>query len=160
MLYSYAECTCLLTIWLNQIFPTINLTLTTYLGHNCIVFENFISSVGDLRVYSNAILSIKMCSCISLSLKSAKIKIPGNIVIRLWHINNVMSYEDFHYITIFLAKGIWKVHIFQHLFVCFQTSVYTLREFHKNRDNRCQSVSIVDLTVADICFTGSASRRQ
>jgi hypothetical protein len=27
------------------------------------------------------------------------------------------------------------VHIFRHLFVCFQTSVYTLGEFHKNRNN-------------------------
>jgi hypothetical protein len=33
-----------------------------------------------------------------------------------------------NYITIFLAEGIWKVHIFRHLFVCFQTSVYTLGE--------------------------------
>ena len=40
-----------------------------------------------------------------------------------------------NYITIFLAEGIWKVHIFRHLFVCFQTSVYTLGEFHKNRNN-------------------------
>ena len=37
--------------------------------------------------------------------------------------------------TICLAEGIWKVHIFRHLFVCFQTSVYTLGEFHKNRNN-------------------------
>ena len=27
------------------------------------------------------------------------------------------------------------MHIFRHLFVCFQTSVYTLGEFHKNRNN-------------------------
>jgi hypothetical protein len=43
------------------------------------------------------------------------------------------------------------VHIFRHLFVCFQTSVYTLGEFHKNRNNSTVfeelSVSIVDLTV-------------
>jgi hypothetical protein len=49
----------------------------------------------------------------------------------------------------FLAEGIWKVHIFRHLFVCFQTSVYTLGEFHKNRNNSTVfeelSVSIVDL---------------
>jgi hypothetical protein len=37
-----------------------------------------------------------------------------------------------NYIIIFLAEGIWKVHIFRHLFVDFQTSVYTLGEFHKN----------------------------
>jgi hypothetical protein len=53
---------------------------------------------------------------------------------------------------------------FRHLFVCFQTSVYTLGEFHKNRNNSTVfeklSVSIVDLTVSNICFTGSASRRQ
>jgi hypothetical protein len=35
----------------------------------------------------------------------------------------------------FLAEGIWKVYIFRHLFVCFQTSVYTLGEFRKNRNN-------------------------
>jgi hypothetical protein len=43
------------------------------------------------------------------------------------------------------------------------TSVYTLGEFHKNRNNSTVfeelSVSIVDLTVANICFTGSASHR-
>jgi hypothetical protein len=58
-----------------------------------------------------------------------------------------------NYITIFLPKGIWKVHIFHHLFVCFQTSVYTLGEFHKNRNNSTVleelKVSIVDLTVAN-----------
>ena len=56
------------------------------------------------------------------------------------------------------------MHIFRHLFVCFQTSVYTLREFHKNRNNSTVfeelSVPLVDLTVPNICFAGSASRRQ
>ena len=56
------------------------------------------------------------------------------------------------------------MHIFRHLFVCFQTSVYTLGEFHKNRNNSTVfkelSVSVMDLTVANIRFTGSASRRQ
>ena len=56
------------------------------------------------------------------------------------------------------------MHIFCHLFVCFQTSVYTLREFHKNRNNSTVfeelSVSSVDLTVANICITGSTSCRQ
>jgi len=56
------------------------------------------------------------------------------------------------------------VHIFRHLFVCFQISVYTLEEFHANRNNSTVfeelSVSIVDWTVANIRFTGSASRRQ
>ena len=69
-----------------------------------------------------------------------------------------------NYITIFLAKGIWKLHIFLPLFVCFQTSVYTLGEFHKNRNNSTVfeelSVSIVDLTVAIICFIGSTLHRQ
>ena len=41
------------------------------------------------------------------------------------------------------------MHIFRHLFVCFQTSVYTLGEFHKNRNNSTVfdelSVSVVDL---------------
>jgi len=50
MLYSYAECTYLQTIWLTQILPTMNLTLTTYLADNCIVFENFTASIGDLMV--------------------------------------------------------------------------------------------------------------
>ena len=39
---------------------------------------------------------------------------------------------------------------FRHLFLCFQTSVYTLGEFHKNRNNSTVfeelEVSIVDLT--------------
>jgi hypothetical protein len=56
------------------------------------------------------------------------------------------------------------IHVFRHLFVCFQTSVYTLGEFHKNRNNSTVfeelEVSIVDLMVANIRFTGSASRRQ
>jgi hypothetical protein len=50
------------------------------------------------------------------------------------------------------------------LFVCFQTSVYTLGEFHQNRNNSTVfeelSVSIVDLTVANICFTSFDLRRQ
>ena len=69
-----------------------------------------------------------------------------------------------NYITIFLAEGISKVHIFRHLFVCFQISVYTLEEFHKNRNNSTVfeelSVSIVEFMVANIRFTGSISRRQ
>jgi hypothetical protein len=48
------------------------------------------------------------------------------------------------------------VHTFHHLFVCFQTSVYTLGEVHQNRNNSTVfeelSVSNVDLTVANICF--------
>ena len=56
------------------------------------------------------------------------------------------------------------MHIYCHLFVYFQTSVYTLGEFHKNRNNSTVfeelSVSIVDLMVANIRFTGSVSRRQ
>ena len=44
----------------------------------------------------------------------------------------------------------------------FQTSVYTLGEFHNNRNNSTVieelEMSIVDLTVANIRFTGSASR--
>ena len=32
---------------------------------------------------------------LSLGLKITNIKISGNIVERLWHINNVTSYEDF-----------------------------------------------------------------
>jgi hypothetical protein len=60
------------------------------------VFENFTASIGDLMVEftvdADAILNIKMYSCISLGLK---ITIPRNIVERLWHINNMTSYEDF-----------------------------------------------------------------
>ena len=45
------------------------------------------------------------------------------------------------------------MHIFRHLFVCFQTSVYTLGEFLKNRNNSTVfeelEVSIVDLMVAN-----------
>jgi hypothetical protein len=53
------------------------------------------------------------------------------------------------------------VHIFRHLFVCFQTSVYTLGEFHKNRNNSTVfeelELSIVDLMVANIRFTAFAT---
>ena len=49
------------------------------------------------------------------------------------------------------------MHIFRLLFVCFQTSVYTLGEFHKNMNNSTVfeklSVSIVDLTVVNIRLT-------
>jgi hypothetical protein len=62
-------------------------------------------------LHSNALLNIKMYSCISLGLKITQIKIPRNIVERLWQISNVTSNED------------------------FQISVYTLGEFHKNRKN-------------------------
>ena len=68
-----------------------------------------------------------------------------------------------NYTAIFLAEGIWKVHIFRHLFVCFQTSVYTLGEFQKNRNNSTVFqellVPIVDLMVTNIRLTGSVSRR-
>ena len=47
--------------------------------------------------------------------------------------------------TIFFAEGIRKVHIFRHSFVCFQTSVYTLGEFHKNRNN---SIVFEELSVS------------
>ena len=46
-------------------------------------------------LHSNAMLNIKMYSCISLGLKITQIKIPRNIVERLWHRNNVTSYEEF-----------------------------------------------------------------
>ena len=82
-------------------FPTMNLTLTTYylclssfhsLTIDALKFSNTVS-----YLHSNAILNIKMFTCISLGLKITKIKIPQNIVERLWHINNVMSYEDFQF---------------------------------------------------------------
>jgi hypothetical protein len=44
----------------------------------------------EFTIHSNAILNIKMYSCISLGLKFTKSKIPGNIVERPWHINNVL----------------------------------------------------------------------
>jgi hypothetical protein len=66
-----------------------------------------------------------------------------------------------NYITIFLAEGISKVHIFRLLFACFQTSVYTLGEFHKNRNNSTVfeelEVSIVDLTVANAVLLATRS---
>ena len=53
------------------------------------------------------------------------------------------------------------MHIFRHLFSSFQTSGYTSGEFRQNRNNSAVfeelSVSIVDLTVANIRFTGSNS---
>ena len=68
-----------------------------------IVRSSVILLLPLFTVHSNAILNIKMYSymlkkkmysCISLRLIITKIKIPGNIVERLWHINNVTSYED------------------------------------------------------------------
>ena len=48
-----------------------------------------------------------------------------------------------------VKRSILKVHIFRLLFVCFQTSVYTLGVFHENRNNSTVFeellVSIVDL---------------
>ena len=38
-----------------------------------------------------------MYSCISLGLTITEIKIPGNIIERLWHVNDVTSYEDFQF---------------------------------------------------------------
>jgi hypothetical protein len=53
------------------------------------------------------------------------------------------------------------VHIFRHLFVCFQTSVYTLGEFHKNRNISTVfeelEVSIVDLTVINAVLLATRS---
>ena len=46
-------------------------------------------------LHYNAILNIKMYSCISLGLKIKQNKIPRNIVEQLWHRNNVTSYEEF-----------------------------------------------------------------
>ena len=86
----------------------------------------------------------------------------GYILVSTAHSNTSLNHLLMDYF--FLAEGIWKVHIFRHLFVWFQTSVYTLGEFHKNRDNSTVfeelSVSIMDLTVINICFTVSASRCQ
>jgi hypothetical protein len=59
--YSYAECTCLQTKWLTQIFPTMNLTLTAYLEDNCIVFENFTASIGDLMVANRVYYPLVSC---------------------------------------------------------------------------------------------------
>ena len=70
--------------------------------------------------------------------------------------------KQLHYY--FFSGSNLKSAYIRHLFVCFQTSVYTFGEFHKNRNNSTVFekllVSIVDLTVANIHFTGSASRRQ
>ena len=53
------------------------------------------------------------------------------------------------------------MYIFRHLFVCFQTSMSTLGEFHMNRNNSTVfeelAVSLVDLTVATIRFTAHAT---
>jgi hypothetical protein len=43
--------------------------------------------------------------------------------------------SDYEFDADDLYLKICKVHVFRHLFVCFQTSVYTLGEFHKNRNN-------------------------
>ena len=49
-------------------------------------------------LHSNAVLNIKMYSCISLGPKITQIKIPGNVVDD-WEINNMTSYEDFQFKT-------------------------------------------------------------
>ena len=78
------------------------------------------------------------------------------VLLYIWHVG-------FHVFKMAnpLAEGIWKLHIFRHLFVCFQTSVYSLGEFHKKRNNITVfeelSVSIVGLTVANIRFTAFAT---
>ena len=82
-----------------------NLTLTAYLGDNCIVFENFTASIVDLMgEFHNNRNNSTVFNELSVS---------------------IVDLTDY-----FLAEGIWKVHVFRHLFVCFQTSVYTLGEFH------------------------------
>ena len=49
-----------------------------------------------------------------------------------------MKRDNLFFISILLIKRqapVVKVHIIRHLFVCFQTSVYTFGEFHKSRNN-------------------------
>ena len=48
------------------------------------------------------------------------------------------------------------MHIFRHLFVFFQTSVYTLGEFHKNRNN---STVLEELSVFNCGFDGRISSK-
>jgi hypothetical protein len=52
-------------------------------------------------------------------------------------VNNMADPDisDYEFDADDLYLKICKVHVFRHLFVCFQTSVYTLGEFHKNRNN-------------------------
>ena len=71
------------------IWPIIDADHQSSLTTDAVKFSNTIS-----YLHSNAILNLKMYSCIFLGLKITKIKIPRNIVERLWHINNVTSYED------------------------------------------------------------------
>jgi hypothetical protein len=67
-----------------------------------------------------------------------------------------------NYIAIFLVEGIGKVHIFRHLFVDFQTSVYTLGEFHKNSNYSTVfeelSVSIVDLVKSYMSYVQQCTK--
>jgi hypothetical protein len=102
--------------------------LTCKLRNISTVFEELEVSIVDLTV-ANAVL---------LATRSWASK--TDICVYIWHVTcRISRFQDgrslSNYITIFLVEGIWKVHIFRHLFVCFQTSVYTLGEFHKNRNN-------------------------
>jgi len=49
------------------------------------------------------------------------------------------------------------VHIFRHLFVCFQTTVYTLGEFHQNRNNRRVASETAFATVKSTIDTSNSS---
>ena len=58
----------------NMADPDMNLTLTTYLGDNCIVFENFTASIGDLMV-ANRIYCPFYCNT---EHKNVFLHIPGS----------------------------------------------------------------------------------
>jgi hypothetical protein len=121
---------------------------------------------------------IKTYSCIFLGLKITQIKIPRDIVERLWHINNLTSYDKSKFIWLLSNENIIIINIVIKLlmsltetrtkyncivFENFTASIVDLMgKFDKNRNSSTVfeelSVSIVDLMVANIRFTGSVSR--
>jgi len=82
--------------------------VTIWISHwrmNTLVTSQYQSRLSSItKIFSRRIsqsdcsIQIKLnYSCIALGLKITQIKIPRNIVERLWHINNVTSYEDFQF---------------------------------------------------------------
>jgi hypothetical protein len=65
-------------------------------------------------------------------------------------VNNMADTEN---VKSYMSYG--NFHIFRNLFVCFPTSVYTLRKFHENRNNSTDFT----FSVSAILFTNKSIRR-
>jgi hypothetical protein len=103
-----------------------------HLRNNSTVFEELVVSIVALTV-ANICKTVFATVKATIDTDNSSNTVVSYMTCRISRFQDCGSLNN--YITIFLAQGIWKVHIFRHLFVCFQTSVYTLGEFHKNRNN-------------------------